>query len=50
MAQKAYEVWVADITYIKTESGWLYLAAILDLCHRKVVGYSLSTGIDKYQY
>lgn len=43
---KPNEVWAADITYIKTESGWLYLAVILDLCHRKVVGYNLSTRID----
>jgi putative transposase len=32
-------VWVADITYVATGEGWLYLAAVLDLCSRKVVGW-----------
>jgi len=30
------QVWVADITYIATDEGWLYLAAIEDLFHRKI--------------
>jgi len=30
--------WATDITYIPTEQGWLYLAAVIDLCSRKVVG------------
>jgi len=36
-------VWVADITYIWTMEGWLYLASIMDLFSRKIVGWSLST-------
>ena len=39
-------VWVADITYIRLNSGFAYLAAILDACTRKVVGYALSIQID----
>jgi len=39
-------VWVADITYIRIASGFVYLAAILDACSRKVVGYALSRRID----
>lgn len=35
-------VWCGDITYIKTVSGWVYLAAVIDLFNREVVGYSLS--------
>ena len=35
------EVWVADITYIETEEGWLYLAAVMDLYSRKIVGWSM---------
>jgi len=35
-------VWVADITYISTYEGWLYLSVILDLYSRKVVGWSMS--------
>ena len=34
--------WVADITYIRTQEGWLYLAAVIDLFSRKVVGWSMS--------
>jgi len=33
-------VWVADITYIPTKEGWLYLAVVLDLYSRRVVGWS----------
>ena len=35
-------VWVADITYIPTDEGWLYLAAIKDLCTKEIVGYAMS--------
>lgn len=34
-------VWVADITYIPTDEGWLYLAAIEDLFQRKIVGWAM---------
>jgi len=34
-------VWVADLTYLDTQEGWLYLAAILDLGSRRIVGWSL---------
>jgi putative transposase len=37
--------WVADITYIATDEGWLYLAAILDLASRKIVGWSMKSRI-----
>lgn len=39
---RANEVWLSDITYLWTASGWLYLAVVLDLHTRKVVGWSLS--------
>jgi putative transposase len=39
---KANEAWVADITYIPTGEGWLYLAAVEDLYSRRVVGWSLA--------
>ena len=35
------QAWVCDITYIRTRSGWLYLAAVLDLHSRKIVGWPL---------
>jgi putative transposase len=34
--------WVVDITYIPTDEGWLYLAGVLDLCSRKIVGWSMT--------
>ena len=40
-AQRPDQVWVADITYIDTDEGWLYLAAVVDLYSRKVVGWSM---------
>jgi putative transposase len=40
------QLWVADITYIETKEGWLYLAAILDLYSRKIVGWAMSEYID----
>jgi len=36
------EVWVGDITFIPTSAGWRYLAVVIDLCSRKVVGWSLA--------
>ncbi len=39
------EKWVADITYIWTSEGWLYLAVVLDLFSRKVVGWSMKPTI-----
>lgn len=39
-------VWVADFTYIRIATGFCYLAAILDACSRKVVGYAISLRID----
>ena len=34
--------WAADITYVPTAEGWLYLAAIIDLCTRRIVGWSMA--------
>lgn len=39
--------WVTDVTYIWTAEGWLYLAAILDLCSRRVVGWAASATNDR---
>lgn len=38
--------WVSDITYIKTAEGWLYLAAILDLFSRRVVGWAMDEHME----
>jgi putative transposase len=37
--------WVSDITYIKTGEGWLYLTVIMDLADRKVIGWSMDSGM-----
>lgn len=41
LTQRAGQVWLADLTYIPTGEGWLYLAAVLDLHTRKIVGWSM---------
>ena len=39
--------WASDITYIDTQQGWLYLAVILDLRSRRVVGWSMSQSLEE---
>jgi putative transposase len=41
-ADRPDQIWASDITYIETLEGWLYLAAILDLCSRRVAGWNVS--------
>jgi putative transposase len=41
------EAWVTDITHIRTHEGWLYLAVVIDLYSRKVVGWSMQSWIKK---
>jgi transposase InsO family protein len=40
-------VWVSDITYVPTQAGWLYLAVILDLASRRVIGWALRPSLDE---
>jgi len=40
-------VWVTDITYIRTHEGWLYLAVVLDLFSRQVIGWSMQPRMDR---
>jgi putative transposase len=40
--------WVTDITFLWTKQGWLYLAAILDLFSRRVVGWATSQNVDRH--
>jgi putative transposase len=40
-AERPNQVWLADITYVPTEKGWLYLAVVLDLFTRKIVGWAM---------
>ena len=41
------EAWVSDITHIRTHEGWLYLAVIVDLYSRRVIGWSMQARIKK---
>lgn len=45
-AQRPDEKWVADITYIDTAEGWLYLALVLDVFSRKIVGWAMETHLE----
>ena len=46
-ANKLNQFWVADITYLYTQEGWLYLSTIMDLYSRKIIGWSLRKQITK---
>jgi transposase InsO family protein len=45
-AVRPNQKWAADITYIPTDEGWLYLAGVLDLCSRKIVGWSMADHME----
>ena len=40
------QVWVSDTTYLRTEAGWTYLATVMDLCSRRIIGWSVSSHND----
>ena len=44
--QNLNQIWAGDITYIRTKRGFVYLAAVLDLCNREVIGYQIGKQID----
>jgi len=46
--EKPNQVWVGDVTAIATRTGWLYLAILIDLYSRKVIGWSMSNKNDKH--
>ncbi|WP_338030701.1 IS3 family transposase, partial [Cytobacillus citreus] len=46
-ADKPNQSWVTDITYIPTNEGWLYLASVMDLYSRKIVGWSMDKTMTK---
>ena len=43
--ETANQAWVADITYIRTSTGWLYLAAVMDLHSRKIIGWAMAPNM-----
>jgi transposase InsO family protein len=48
-ATRPGEIWVSDITYVRTMNGWLYLTVIIDMYDRKVIGWSMSPGLSAEQ-
>ena len=44
-AKQPNRLWTSDITYIRTQEGWLYLAVFLDADSRSIVGWSIGRGI-----
>ena len=47
-ADRPNQKWVADITYIPTKMGWLYLAVVMDLFSRRIVGWSMSDTMTQH--
>jgi transposase InsO family protein len=41
-AERLNSLWTSDITYLWTSEGWLYLAVVLDVCSRRIVGWGMS--------
>jgi putative transposase len=46
MASAPDRLWVADITYLRTWEGWLYLVAVQDVYSRRIVGWAMDGGVD----
>lgn len=46
-ADKPNAVWVSDISYVWTDEGWEYLAAVKDLCNKEIVGWAMSSRMTK---
>ena len=47
LPEQVNQVWAGDITFIPTASGWIYLAVVIDLCSRRIVGWSLADHMRK---
>ena len=45
VASRPNQVWLADITYVGTAEGWLYLATVMDLFSRRIVGWAMDAGM-----
>jgi len=46
IASQPDQLWCGDVTYVPTEEGWLYLATVLDLCSRRLLGYAMGDAHD----
>jgi transposase InsO family protein len=47
VASQPNQTWLADITYIPTDEGWLYLAVVMDLYSRRIVGWAMSDSLQR---
>lgn len=47
-AKRPNQLWAADITYISTQQGWLYLAVVMDLYSRRIVGWSMDRWMSRH--
>ena len=47
-AEQANQRWASDITFIWTGQGWIYLAVVMDLYSRRIVGWSMSRRINRH--
>lgn len=47
IADRPNQIWLADITYVSTAEGWLYLAVVLDLHSRRIVGWAMSDSLHR---
>ena len=45
-AKKPNEIWLSDLTYVETGEGWLYLATVMDLYSRKIIGWSFADSLE----
>lgn len=43
-ARRSDQIWAGDVTFIPTQAGWLYLAIVIDLCTRQIVGWAMSAS------
>jgi transposase InsO family protein len=46
IASRPDQLWCGDVTYVDTGEGWLYLATVLDLCSRRLLGYAMADAHD----
>ena len=46
IATQVHQIWFSDLTYIRTEEGFMYLALMMDACSRKVVGWDISDSLE----
>jgi transposase InsO family protein len=47
-ASRPNEKWIGDITYIATDEGWLYLAAVMDLYSRRIIGWAMGDSLERW--